>query len=390
MKLIPIKDLKFADYNPRKISKENFERLRRSIKEFGFTVPNTVNSHNGRENVLIGGHMRTRAAEAEGMTEVPCWIIDVDPQKERMLNVALNNPHLAGDWDDQMLAEMLVKLNDEGADVKLTGFDEDQVTRILDDYMDIGGGDAPPEPPKGEPESKVGEIYELGPHRLMCADCTDIGNVSRLMGDKKANLVFTDPPYGVDYDGGATTPREKLLNDDGDGSIYARFLAVCTSYIDDNAALYIWFAGVRCLETAGALTDAGWTIRSLLIWNKLKAHFGALGAQYKHRYEPFFYCHKRGHSPRWYGPSNEVSVWDQAQPSNNEHHPTEKPLQLAVRAILNSSIRGDIVMDVFGGSGTTLIASERTGRVCYMMELDPRYCDVIRKRYAAYVEKGTK
>jgi len=366
LKIIPIKDLKFAEYNPRTINKENFDRLCRSIKEFGFTVPNTVNSHAGRENVLIGGHMRTRAAEAEGLTEVPCWVVDIDETRERMLNIALNNPDLAGEWDEQMLAEILVKLNEEDANIKLTGFDETQVSSILDDYMDTGEEDTPPGVSKGDPQSKFGEIYELGPHRVMCGDSTNPEDVKKLRGDKTIAMVFTDPPYGL---GGYAGRSGKFDSVKGDDEEVKKFYDCIPTDISER---YIWGGYPNLLHLASMPRD-------VIVWNKKRIGMGkGYRKGYRGQYELcFYYGTFKGY---------DSDIWEVSRDGKYEH-PTQKPTSLAYKAIKNSSIRSDIVLDLFGGSGSTLIAAEKAGRVAYLMEIDPHYCDVIRNRYKAYVEK---
>ena len=201
MRLIPIKDLRFAEYNPRSIKDKNFERLQESLSEFGVATPITVNMYKGRENIIVGGHMRVRALEQQAELEVPCFIVYLDEAKEKLCNIALNNPSMQGDWDEEKLAELIVKLTEEGVNVKLTGFDDAQITN-LKDMQSLKGHKDDPEDFDAQaeydaistPESKPGEIYELGEHRLMCGDATNPEHVSKLMQNDKARLIFTDPP----------------------------------------------------------------------------------------------------------------------------------------------------------------------------------------------------
>ena len=397
-KLIKIEDLKFADYNPRTISKENFERLRLSIRSFGFTVPCTVNNYPGRENVLIAGHMRSRAAKEEGMTEVPCFIVSLDPQKERLLNIALNNQNLAGEYDEQLLAEMIVKLNDEDADIKLTGFDEEQISNILDDYMDTGNGDddEAPEPEAGEPESKLGEIYELGPHRLMCGDSTSIADVEKLLNGIKGDMIFTDPPWNVDYGGGIQAenaqgykPRS-ILNDKMTPEKWSDFVSGFVFSLKNatkpGAPIYLVMSAKEWPVIDDALRKIGFYWSSTIIWAKDRLVLSR--KDYHTQYEPIWYgWNDSGPRIVEVADRKQSDVWEINRPSSSPDHPTTKPTELVSRAILNSSIRGSAILDLFGGSGSTLIAADKTGRTAYLMELDPRYCDVIRKRYQAYVEK---
>ena len=217
----------------------------------------------------------------------------------------------------------------------------------------------------------------------MCGDSTSSEQVQVLMGGCVADMVFTDPPYGVDYDGGHAEKgkrRERLAND-GDAGIYARVLPVVFANSDESAALYLWFSDSKSAAGTAAVTAAGYEVRNTIIWNKNLAQFGAIGAQYKSKHEPCLYCFKRGKSPKWRGPTNEVSVWDVKRESKNEFHPTQKPVDLVERAVNNSSDIGDVVLDVFGGSGSTIIGCENTGRFGRAMELNPLYCDVIVRRW---------
>ena len=409
-KLIKIADLKFADYNPRTISKENFERLRTSIKSFGFTVPGTVNSHKGRENVIIAGHMRTIAAEALGMTEVPCFIVNLDPQKERLLNIALNNQNLPGEYDEQLLAEMIVRLSEEDADIKLTGFDEVQISNILDDYMDTGKEEVEITEPPEIPESKEGEIFELGPHQLMCGSSTSPEDVEKLMEGKKATLVFMDPPYNVNYSGTGDKTSNTILNDMMTDEKFKEFsdgfIKNMISSMREGGVFYMCSGWSSYPVFASVLSSAGLLIRGVIVWVKNNAAMGWNDYRYEHEFMVKGKKEKHAKKPTkgvgilygwkgdghdFFGARDQYDVWEMPRESVDKYeHPTQKPDWLPMRAILNSSKRGEIVLDLFGGSGSTLIAAEKTGRIAYLMELDPRYCDVIRKRYKAYVEKRTQ
>ena len=221
-----------------------------------------------------------------------------------------------------------------------------------------------------------------GGHRILCGDSTKKEDVERLMDGKKADMVFTDPPYGVSYDGGHATSkrRDKLIGDEST-SLYEPTCRVAFEYSESNAPLYLWHAGVKGISAAAA----GYEILAEIIWNKNLAQFGAISAQYKQKHEPCFYCFKKGSSARWNGPTNEVTVWDIDRASKNEFHPTQKPVELATRAMSNHDVAN--VLDLFLGSGSTLIAAEKTGRICYGMEIDPKYVDVIVKRWEDYTGK---
>lgn len=267
----------------------------------------------------------------------------------------------------------------------LAGFGEDDLRRLLDSLkpMPEGDPDEAPALPKGEPRSKLGEVYELGRHRLMCGDATSDADMATLMAGELAECVFTDPPYGVGYDGG-TKVREKLAGDHST-ELYWPGCMAAASYTTDSAPLYLWFAALKgaAAAAAAAAVEAGYEIRCEIIWNKNQAQFGSLSAQYKQKHEPCFYCFKKGRTVNWVGPTNEVTVWDVDRASVNEFHPTQKPVDLACRALGNHEAAS--VLDLFGGSGSTLIAAEILGRKAFVMEIDPGYCDVIRQRYEDYV-----
>ena len=233
--------------------------------------------------------------------------------------------------------------------------------------------------------TELGQLWQLGEHRLICGDCTDAAVVQRVTGGELAQLVYTDPPYGVDYDGG-TKVREKLEGD-STTDLYMPACRMATDFSDDESALYLWHAGVKGIAAAAAAAAAGYEIRCELVWNKNQAQFGALSAQYKQKHEPMYYCFKRGHAPRWFGPTNEVTVWDCDRASVNEFHPTQKPVELAERAMRNSSESSDVVLDLFLGSGATLIAWERLGRKCRGMEISPCYVAVALQRWAEMTGK---
>jgi DNA modification methylase len=281
----------------------------------------------------------------------------------------------------------LTDLKDMGFDLDLTGFSTDEIEALLAPTGTEGltDEDAVPEVPEA-PVTVLGDVWLLGKHRVMCGDSTSIDAVETLMEGQKADMVFTDPPYGVDYDGGHAVKgkrREKLKND-ATPEIYDGVMPVIYSVSKDGAATYLWFSDSKSAAVTAAVTAAGYEVRNTLIWNKNVAQFGAIGAQYKSKHEPCLYCFKKGHAPYWAGPNNEVSVWDIKRCPKNEHHPTQKPVELAERALGNSSKAGDSILDLFGGSGSTLIACEKTGRINRSMELDPKYCDVIVQRWQEF------
>jgi len=215
----------------------------------------------------------------------------------------------------------------------------------------------------------------------LVGDCTDPANVARLMGGERADMVFTDPPYGVDYEGGLNETKRERLAGDTSAALYGACMSTATPHCKPSAPWYIWFAGTVGEPVYTAVSSHGYKVRAMIVWNKLDAHYGNFMAQYMQKHEPCLYVVKD--APPWHGPTNEVTVWDVKQPSVNEYHPTQKPLELAERAMRNSSVNGALVCDWFLGSGTTLIAAHRTGRRCYGCELAPKYADVILRRAEA-------
>ena len=375
--------------NARTHSEEQVAQIAGSIREFGFTNPVLIDGQDG----IIAGHGRVLGARKLGMSDVPCIrLAHLSEAQKRAYVIADNKLALNAGWDEKMLALELQDLQGMDFDLSLTGFLGNEIDELLAEL------DATPEGETGADEvpavqaeaiSKAGDVWVIGKHRIMCGDSTDAGSVALLMNGEKADMVFTDPPYGVDYDGGHAVKgvrREKLAND-GTADIYDAVLPVVFDASKPTAALYLWFSDSKSAAVTAAVTAAGYEVRNTLIWNKNLAQFGAIGAQYKSKHEPCLYCFKRGNSPTWRGPTNEVSVWDVKREQKNEFHPTQKPVELAERAINNSSDKGGIVLDVFSGSGSTLIGCEMTGRHARVMELNPPYVDVAVRRWQQYTGK---
>lgn len=361
--------------NAKKHPKKQIEQVANSIKEFGMNQPIVVD----KQGVIIVGHGRYEALKSLGWDIKPEYIRVVDLTEEQAKSYRLADNKLnESEWDMNLVIEELKGLSDTMLD--LTGFNKDLV--IEPDEKD----DEVPEVPT-ESQSKLGDLYELGSHRVLCGDSTQQETVLRLMEGKKADMVFTDPPYGVDYDGGHAEKgkrREKLDNDDKT-DMYGGSLPMAYAFSNDSAPLYLWFADRFAKDVLNALDKSSYQVRSWIIWNKNMAQFGAIGAQYKTKHEPVIYAFKKGKAPTWNGVTNEVTVWDIDRHSKNEFHPTQKPTALCERAIKNHLGVEAIILDLFLGSGSTLIASQKTGRICYGMELDPKYVDVIVQRYCDYV-----
>ena len=373
--------------NSRKHSDEQVAQIAASIKEFGWTNPILVDGTNG----IIAGHGRLLAARKLGMDKAP--VIELahitDTQKKALI-IADNKLALNADWDTELLTIELNELIADDFALDILGFDKDELDALLNVIEPNAGltdEDAVPDVPD-EPKTKPGDIYVLDNHRLMCGDSTSIDAVEKLMDGQLADMVFTDPPYGVDYDGGhATEKRRTKLDNDDKTLMYAGALPIAYIVSKEGAALYLWFADRFAKDVLEALETCNYKVRTWIIWNKNLAQFGAIGAQYKPKHEPCIYAFKKGHAPYWNGPNNEVTVWDVKRHSKNEFHPTQKPVELPERALANNSKAGDIVLDLFGGSGSTMIAAEKTGRKARLMELDPKYCDVIVKRWEDFTGK---
>jgi DNA modification methylase len=371
-----INEISSAKYNPRKITDEAMGRLTKSLAEFGNIQPITWNVRTGN---VVGGHQRLKVYKAMGKTEVDVWAVDLDEQKEKAANIALNK--LSGEFDMPMLKDILEEIDTGDLDMEITGFGMDEIALMMEDAHPEVTEDEVPEVPV-DAITKPGDLWILGEHRVLCGDSTSEADVSRLMNGEKADMVFTDPPYGVNYDGGhATDKRREKLKNDNSTLIYDDSVPNMFKHSKDEAALYLWFAATKSLQVLQVLQANNYVIRSWLIWNKNQAQFGAIGAQYKQKHEPCLYCFKKGESPYWNGPNNEVSVWDEKRSRINEFHPTQKPVELSGRALANSCPASGLVLDLFLGSGATLIGAEQTKRKCYGMEISPNYCDVIVKRW---------
>jgi DNA modification methylase len=368
-----INEISSAKYNPRKITDEAMGRLTKSLAEFGNIQPITWNVRTGN---VVGGHQRLKVYKAMGKTEVDVWAVDLDEQKEKAANIALNK--LSGEFDMPMLKDILEEIDTGDLDMEITGFGMDEIALMMEDAHPEVTEDEVPEVPV-DAITKPGDLWILGEHRVLCGDSTSEADVARLMNGEKADMVFTDPPYGVDYDGGMKK-REKLKDDHLGTEVYEKALPICVKNTTDRSAFYIWYADGHIAAAAAAAAAAGIHISAQIIWVKNHAQFMS-NARYKGKHEPCMYGYKKSKGADWFGPNNEVTVWEYDRSSKNEFHPTQKPVQLSVRALSNSCPASGLVLDLFLGSGATLIGAEQTKRKCYGMEISPNYCDVIVKRW---------
>ena len=368
-KLIPYRN------NARTHSDEQVEKIAKSMREFGFINPVLVD---GKFNI-IAGHGRVLGAKKLGMKEVPCLFIeDLTEEQKRAYIIADNRLAEDAGWDKEMLKIELEELQNLNFDISLTGFEMDDFdfgmdeTEVIEDEFD----ETVPE----EPKSKKGEIYKLGKHYLMCGDSTDINDVEKLMNGAKVDLFLTDPPYNVDYQGGTGLT---IQNDNMDEDTFREFLKVsffnANTVMKEGAVFYIWHADSEGYNFRGACHDIGWKVRQCLIWCKNTLVMGRQDYNWKH--EPCLYGWKEGASHLWASDRRQTTVLEFDRPSVSKEHPTMKPVGLFDYLIKNNTKKDDVVLDLFAGSGTTVIACEQNGRVAYSMELDPRYVDVIIARW---------
>ena len=380
-----LSDLTPAPYNPRDITAEALSGLKASLGDFGDLSGITWNSRTGH---LVCGHQRLRALQEEhgdelrmvrGSIHTPTGEqfkvreVDWSEEKERAANITANSPLISGSFTGQ-LEDILAGLEHDYSEM-FAPLRLDEMLGELQPPVPLVD-DEVPDPPK-TPITKPGDLWVLGGHRVLCGDSTNGGDVDRLMEGERGHCIFTDPPYGVAYDGGMKK-RRRLANDDAGTDIYRLALPLLSQSVDDEAALYLWYADGHAAAAAAAA--AGYQIVAQIIWAKNHAQF-VTSAHYKGKHEPCYYAHKLGKSARWLGPNNEVTLWEYDRSSSNDFHPTQKPIAVAARAITNSTAQGHIVIDGFCGGGTTIIAAEQLNRRCFGIEIDPGYCDVIVERW---------
>lgn len=373
-----------AEYNPRKNLKPGdveYEKLKRSITEFGYVEPVIWNQTTGR---VVGGHQRLKVLQDMGMTEIDCVIIEVSEEKEKALNIALNK--ISGDWDTDKLALLITDLQGSDFDVSLTGFEPAEIDALFkDDIKDaVKDDDFDVEAELKKPTiTKFGDIWTLGNHRLICGDSTKAETLELLMCGKKANLVVTDPPYNVNYEGSVG----KIKNDNMENTAFYEFLLAAfqnaEKVMTEDASIYVFHADTEGLNFRKAFVDAGFYLSGTCIWKKQSLVLGRSPYQWQH--EPVLFGWKKKGKHQWYTGRKESTIWEFDKPKKNGDHPTMKPIPLIAYPIMNSSMSNCIVLDLFGGSGSTLIACEQTNRVCRMVELDEKFCDVIVKRYIEQV-----
>ncbi|EME3512000.1 site-specific DNA-methyltransferase [Enterococcus faecium] len=388
IQIMKLSDLKPADYNPRidlESGMEEYEKLKQSILEFGFVDPPIFNKRTGN---LVGGHQRVAVAKDLGLCEeIEVSVVDLPLDKEKALNVALNK--ISGRWDNDKLALLLKELDADILD--LSGFGEDEIQDVIEQYdmrLDMENEAIDDEfeielPDK--PKATLGDIYQLGNHRLMCGDSTNKEHIELLMDGDKADLLITDPPYNVNYEG-KTEDSLKIQNDNKTSSEFYEFLKSAfdsvADYLREGASFYVWYASSEVVNFVSSLVDTNFLVKQELIWFKNSLVLGRQDYHWQH--EPCLYGWKNDGSHMWYGDRKQTTILEFDKPLANKEHPTMKPIPLFDYQIKNSSKKGDKILDIFGGSGTTLIACEQNERHAYLMELDPRYVDVIIRRWEEF------
>ncbi|MEK5318146.1 site-specific DNA-methyltransferase [Paenibacillus sp. FSL L8-0644] len=414
IRVLPIEQINAAAYNPRddlQPGDPEYEKLKASIESFGYVEPIVWNVRTGN---MVGGHQRYKIMVNElGHTELTVSVVDLDDQQEKLLNLALNK--VGGSWDDEALYRLLDDLQVSGANLALSGFDLEEFEDLAaefavphDEDLDLPVTDDDFDVQRAldeikEPETRRGDVWQLGRHRLVCGDATKPDDVALLMDGAKAALVVTDPPYNVAVESVserlAADGRSSIMNDNMPAEDFAGFLfAVFSNYavvMQPTAAIYVFHPSSYQREFEDAMNAAGIVVRTQCVWVKNSATFG--WAQYRFKHEPVFYAHLKGKAPAWYGDRTQTTVWKAGLPVedplpetvwevsrgdvNKYVHPTQKPLDLLAIPIKNSSLRGDEIVDFFGGSGSTLMTCDQMDRTCRTLELDPIFCDVIKKRF---------
>lgn len=377
---INIAQLSPAKYNPRKDLKPGdaeYEKLKRSIEQFGYVEPVVWNKATGR---VISGHQRLKILVDMGLNEVDCVVVEMNEEREKALNIALNK--INGEWDTDKLAMLISDLQGSDFDVSLTGFDEDELAdlfskiaekEVKDDDFDLTAA--------LEKASFVerGDIWTVGRHRLMCGDATNMKDVDALMDGKRANLIVTDPPYGVSFksSSGLTIKNDSMKNEEFYKFLLSSFKCMA-EHLENGGAAYVFHADTEGLNFRKAFVDAGFHLAGVCIWVKNSLVLGRSDYQWQH--EPILYGFLQNGKHPWYADRKQTTIWSYDKPRRNANHPTSKPLELLGYPICNSSQENSIILDTFGGSDSTMMACEQTNRICYMMELDEKYASVILRR----------
>ncbi len=376
---LKISDLKQHPKNPRKHPKELLERLKRSIEEYGFTNPVLVS----KDNKILAGHARCKAAKELGISEVPVIRLDFEGAKADAYVIIDNKLNELSEWDIPLLESLIKDIEKSDFDVTLTGFDLTEIDELFSKADDKDGKDDGYDVTKALEEASfvnLGDVWILGKHRLLCGDAINPEDVKALMDGKKANLILTDPPYNVGFE---SANGLKIKNDKQDSEKFYNFLLSSfknmASSLADGGSAYIFHADTEGLNFRKAFINAGFHLSGVCIWEKNSFVMGRSPYQWGH--EPILYGWLKTGKHKWYAGRAESTIWRYDKPKKNADHPTMKPIPLLCYPIKNSSSVNSIVLDTFGGSGSTLIACQQMDRICYTMELDPKYASVIIRRY---------
>ena len=401
VQLTNIDEIKPYPNNPRKLSKKAIDKVAMSLKEYGFQQPIVVD----KDKIIVVGHTRYQASKTLGYKEVPVLIADqLSPEKINAYRIADNRTNEEAEWDYDLLETEIKELHDKDFDLNLTGMDDKELNKILfEEKQGETDDDAIPEAPE-EPVAKIGDIWTLGKHKLICGDSTKEETSKKLFNDNKADMIFTDPPYNVNYGWWTRSvdhdpnKRRDIKNDNMSNDEFEifleKFLLSAKAITKQGSPVYICFGERNSLQVLKAFSKAGLHHSCNIIWKKDQFVLGRSDYHYIH--EPIFYGWFEGSSHIYYGDRKQSSVWEFDRPKRSELHPTMKPVELVVKAVKNSSKEEDIVYEPFGGSGSTIIACEKLNRSCYTIELDPKFCDVIIKRWEewtgnkAVLENGQK
>ena len=381
MQLVPVTKLVPYVNNARTHSPEQINKLRASLREFGFINPVIIDRNYG----VIAGHGRIMAAKEEGITEVPCVFADhLSEAQKKAYILADNRMALDAGWDEELLRVEIEALQGMDFDPLLTGFDEAELAELFGEENEAKEDDFDVDAELEKPTvTQSGDVWTLGRHRLICGDSTQAETFDILMQGKKANLVVTDPPYNVNYEGTAG----KIKNDNMASEKFYQFLLDAFTNIArvmaDDASIYVFHADTEGLNFRKAFSDAGFYLSGCCIWKKPSLVLGRSPYQWQH--EPCLYGWKKNGKHQWYSDRKQTTIWEFDKTKKNTDHPTMKPIPLLAYPICNSSMSNTLILDPFGGSGSTLIACEQTDRSCYTAELDEKYCDVIVKRYIEQV-----
>lgn len=390
-----INDIKQYPNNPRKLSEKAISKVANSIKEFGFRQPIVVDEN----NIIVVGHTRYQAARKLGLDNVPVSkIIGLSPEQINAYRIADNKTNEYADWDDDLLSLELKDLEHKDFDLSLTGYDQKELDKLLfEEKQGLVEDDVVPEAPE-DPITKLGDVWKLDNHLLLCGDSTKDENFDKLCSEQ-ADMIFTDPPYGMSYGGGraeGSTPKGALvkahgmiknddLRDDALINLVKDSLTAASKKAKQGSAAYICFTWRTYSEFYKAISDANFKIKNCIVWDKKSIGLGQ--SHYRPQHEFIFYC-----GEQWYGDKSQSDVWDMSRGGTSKYvHPTQKPVELIMKALNNSSKNEDIIIDCFGGSGSTLIACEKLNRKARIMELDPKYCDVMVQRWEQWTgKKATK